>query len=43
MPHYPSRFLSVLVAALPLALGACNEPSVSPLAPTRPQLSAVKF
>ena len=43
MPHYPSRVLSVLAAALPLALGACNEPNVSPLAPTRPQLSAVKF
>lgn len=43
MPHQPSSLLTVLAAVLPLAMGACTEPSASPVAPTRPQLSAVKF
>src|SRR5690349_10252502 len=34
---------SVIVGAVALSLGACNDPTATVAAPTRPQFSAVKF
>ena len=43
MSHRSHAPWSVPTAALAVLLGACNDPTASPLAPSRPQLSAVKF
>jgi membrane-associated phospholipid phosphatase len=43
MLNHPRTFATVMSVMLTLALGACAEPVASPVFPTRPQLSAVKF